>query len=32
MLKVPTHGIMYMIERLAKRLEINLDRDPEQIS
>jgi len=32
MFKVPTHGIMDAIEKLAKRLEINLDRDPEQIS
>ena len=27
-----THGIMFTIEKWAKRLGINLDRDPEQIS
>ena len=30
--EIPTHRIMFNIEKWAKRLGINLDRDPEQIS
>jgi len=29
--EAPAHGIMFTIEKWAKRLGMNLDRDPEQI-